>query len=329
MGSWFSTPWNPESGIPDLSGKVAVVTGANTGIGYEIAAGLARKGAKVYLGARNKNKAEAAIEKLHAENLTIPYGSLVPLPSDLAELHEVVKAADAVTANEQRLDILVNNAGVATYSYETTSAGFEMTMGVNHLAHFLLTVRLLPLLKRTAVKKDSDVRIVNVASPAHSMLTPARLAFDNAVDFKYPGPTSYPDWASRRDLFARYGVSKLAGILFTSELQRRMDAEEIPLIAMSTNPGFTNTAGSMFALPGWMRPIMSRLTASPAQGALTELYVAAAPEVKREAAKYKGKYFNLKAGLETPSALAQDPQVAKNLWELSEEALESFIKLGK
>ncbi|KAF2814348.1 NAD(P)-binding protein [Mytilinidion resinicola] len=329
MGSWFSTPWDPETGVPDLSGKVAVVTGANAGIGYEITAGLARKGAKVYLGARNKVKAEAAIERLHTENPTISQGSLIYLPLDLAELNEVVTATDTVIANEQRLDILVNNAGLATYSYQTTSAGFEMTMGVNHLAHFLLTLRLLPLLKRTAADPNSDVRIVNVSSAAHTMLIPPNLAFDTAADFKYHGPTSYPSWASRRDLFARYALSKLANILFASELQRRMDTEKVPLIATSYNPSGVNTEGGMSVWPAWMRPIMSRIFAPPAKGALTGLFVAAAPEVKREAARYKGKYFNEKARLEKPSKLAQDPQLARNLWELSEEALESFVKLGK
>ncbi|KAF2103561.1 NAD(P)-binding protein [Rhizodiscina lignyota] len=326
MGSWLSTAWDPSTGISDLSGKVAVVTGANAGIGYATTIELARHGAKVYLASRSENRALAAIEKMHAESPKIQKGNLIWLPLDLMDLESVVQAADTSMQKEERLDLLVNNAGVATDSYQTTPAGFEVTMGVNHLAHSLFTVNLIPILKRTAAKDDSDVRVVTVSSSGHAMLIPKHIRFDKLDDFKYHGMTSSPNFSSTRDLFSRYALSKLANILFCKELQRRFDLEKVPITSMTNNPGGTNTQGGMSVWPVWLRPVMSRLFVPASKGALPVLYQSGAPEIKRDPAKYKAVYFNPSCKIEAPSALARDGVLAKNLWKTSEEALGTYIK---
>jgi len=325
MGARFSKMWDPNTGIPNTHGKIAIITGANAGIGYAVTSQLASHGVKVYLACRSETKAQAAIDQLYSENPKIEKGNLIYLPLDLADLNSVAKAAQTYMASEETLDILVNNAGVATNNFQTTSAGFEVTMAVNHLAHFLLTVNLLPILKHTAESKDSDVRVVTVSSSGHALLIP-KMRFDKIEDFKYKGMTSSPDFSGMRDLFTRYALSKLANILFCKELQRRFEKEKVPIISTTCNPGGTNTDGGMSVWPVWMRPIMSRLFAPASKGALPVLYLAAAPEIKGDPSKYKALYYNPSCKAETPSALARDVGLARNLWATSEKALEAYIR---
>lgn len=158
------------------------------------------------------------------------------------------------------------------------------------------------------------------------MLIPAKMRFDKLDDLKYHGMTSSPNFSGMRDLFSRYAVSKLANVLFTKELQRLLDVDKVPIISTTCNPGGTNTEGGMSVWPVWMRPIMSRIFAPASKGALPILYLASAPEIKRDPAKYKALYYNASCKAETPSALARDAQLAKNLWKTSEEAVATYIK---
>lgn len=158
------------------------------------------------------------------------------------------------------------------------------------------------------------------------MLIPAKIQFDKLDDLRYHGMTSSPNFSGMRDMFSRYAMSKLANILFCKELQRRLDADEVPIISTTCNPGGTNTEGGMSVWPVWMRPIMSRIFASAAKGALPVLYLASAPEIKLDSAKFKALYYNPSCKVEKPSALAQDAQLAKNLWRISEEATAPYIK---
>ena len=158
------------------------------------------------------------------------------------------------------------------------------------------------------------------------MFVPSTIKFDKLDDFKYPGMTSSPDFSGLRDLFSRYAVSKLANILFCKELQRRMDAEKIPITSATCDPGPTDTEGGMGVLPWFLRPIMKMIASSAAKGAHPVLYLAGAPEIRDNRAKYKAVYLNSSSKIEEPSSLARDPQLAENLWKTSEEALAAYIK---
>ena len=158
------------------------------------------------------------------------------------------------------------------------------------------------------------------------MFVPSTIKFDKLDDFKYRGMTSSPDFSGLRDLFSRYAVSKLANILFCKELQRRMDAEKIPITSATCDPGPTDTEGGMGVLPWFLRPIMKMIASSAAKGAHPVLYLAGAPEIRDNRAKYKAVYLNSSSKIEEPSSLARDPQLAENLWKTSEEALAAYIK---
>lgn len=150
------------------------------------------------------------------------------------------------------------------------------------------------------------------------------MRFDKIDDFKYHGMTS--SFSGQRDLFSRYALSKLANVLFCKELQRRLDLEQIPIISTTCNPGGTNTDGGISVWPVWLRPVMSRIFAHASKGALPVIYLAAAPEIKRESANYKAQYYNPSCKIEKPSALAQDAELGRNLWKTSEQALAGYIK---
>ncbi|RFU33972.1 hypothetical protein B7463_g2345, partial [Scytalidium lignicola] len=323
MGSWFSLPsWDPKKDLPDLSGKIALVTGANAGIGYHTAEELALHGAKVYIGARSERRAHAAIERLHIENPTLVKGAVVYLPLNLSDLDDVVKAVEVFLQQEKRLDILVNNAGMITNKSERTPQGYEATIGVNYMAHFLLTKLLLPTLKATATKEGSNVRIINTSSSGHTMLVPTAMQFNKLDDLQYPGRSqSYPPYSGQRDLFSRYAVSKVANILHAAELQRQFDIEKIPIIAASFNPGGNNTEGALSVFPRWLRPIMSRIMNPPTFGARPALFLAASPDATR----FKGAYLEHTCQLGSASVIAKDPQRAKNLWDLSESEIDKYL----
>jgi NAD(P)-dependent dehydrogenase (short-subunit alcohol dehydrogenase family) len=145
-------------------------------------------------------------------------------------------------------------------------------------------------------------------------------------DFKYHGMSSSLNHSGMRDMLSRYAVSKLANILFAKELQRRLDEDKIPIISTTCNPGATNTEGGLSVFPGVMRPILSRVMATPVKAAITILYLACAPEIKRDPAKYKAQYYNSSGKLEAPSAPAQDKRLAKNLWKTSEGAVGEYLR---
>lgn len=157
-------------------------------------------------------------------------------------------------------------------------------------------------------------------------MIPSNIRFDKIDDFKYGGVTSPPAYSGMRNLFSRYGVSKLANILFTKELQRRLDEEGVSVISTTCNPGGTNTGGGLSVWPAWLRPIMGRMFAPATKGALPILYLACAPEIGSDGTKYKARYYNSSCTAEAPSTLAQDMLVAKNLWKTSEEAVAAYLK---
>jgi len=205
--------------IPDQTGRIAVVTGANTGIGFETARMLAQKGAHVVLACRTPEKGEAAALRIAA---TRPVGSATFAPLDLSDLDSVAAFASAIAAAHPRLDLLVNNAGVMVPPLSRTKQGFELQFGTNHLGHFALGARLLPLLERT-----SGARVVVVSSSAQNL---GRIDFDD-LNWEH---RSYSAWSA-------YGQSKLANMMFALELRRRLAQTGSELRVTAAHPGWTST----------------------------------------------------------------------------------------
>jgi NAD(P)-dependent dehydrogenase (short-subunit alcohol dehydrogenase family) len=291
--------------IPDLTGRRALVTGATSGIGYATALELLKHGADVLIGARNPEKAAKAVEDLARTAGRAP--TVVEL--DLADLSSVEKAAAHLTETYDRLDILVNNAGVMAPPYRQTVDGFELQLGTNHLGHFALTGRLLPLLLKGS-------RVVTVSSFMHKTVRGI-----SEADFCQQAP-GYRKWES-------YGKSKLANVLFMLELDRRARAAGVGLLSAGAHPGYASThlqaAGPELA----GRPLQARVfkaatqlvAQSAAAGAWPTLY--AATERSLRPGSFVGPGFLEYRGtpkLVLPTRTAQDPELAKRLWEWSVDA---------
>jgi NAD(P)-dependent dehydrogenase (short-subunit alcohol dehydrogenase family) len=200
--------------IPDQAGRTAIVTGANTGIGLETARMLALKGANVVLACRSLERAQGALEKILAEK---PAGRVSVSALDLSDLESVAAFAASFGAKNERLDLLINNAGVMVPPFGRTKQGFELQFGTNHLGHFALTARLLPLLERTP-----GARVVVVSSTAQNF---GRIVMD---DLNWER-RSYVAWSA-------YGQSKLANMMFTLELQRRLAAAGSKVLVTAAHP---------------------------------------------------------------------------------------------
>ena len=205
--------------IPDLEGKVAVVTGANGGLGLETARALARARAHVVMAVRNQDKARDAVESIRADG---PDARLELVPLDLGSLDSVRRAAEQILAAHDAIDILVNNAGVMAVPERRTKDGFEMQLGVNHLGHFALTAHLLPALLRAPA-----ARVVAVSSTAHHMGRPI-----------YP---DNPNLEGTYEAWTAYGQSKLANFHFAIGLQQRFEAAGVNAQSLVAHPGLTDS----------------------------------------------------------------------------------------
>jgi NAD(P)-dependent dehydrogenase (short-subunit alcohol dehydrogenase family) len=283
-----------EADIPDQSGKCFLVTGANTGIGFEVARALAAKRARVLIGCRDAGKAAAAIARIGG-------GDVAHLPLDLADLASARQAAE-LAAKEPRLDGLINNAGVMFPPLTRTAQGFEQQWGVNHLGHFALAALLLPKLAETP-----GARVVVTASLAHKR-----------------GNIQWDDLGAERgyDRMARYSDSKLANMLHFAELDRRLRAAGSPVIALGCHPGIAATELMRHAGPFRVfTPLFGLFLNTAAQGAWPALQAACDPAAKG------GDYFGptgmgeMKgpSGPAQASAAARDPALARRLWDVSVE----------
>ncbi|MFD4736214.1 oxidoreductase [Streptomyces virginiae] len=260
--------------IPDQSGRVAVVTGANSGIGYVTARELARRGASVVLACRSAARGRAAVIRLRAE---VPQARAEFLPLDLADLSSVREFATAYAQRHASLDLLINNAGVMALPYGRTADGFETQFGVNHLGHFALTGLLLPRLRAAA----PGARIVNVSSGFHVL---GRIDPDDAGLADAGAEHGYRRWIA-------YGRSKTANLLFTHELARRFTAAGSPITAVAAHPGYasSNLHSGASKLEGptltsWAAALGNAVLAQPtSSGALPTLYAATAPGVEPDA----------------------------------------------
>lgn len=296
-----------DADVPDQSGRVAVITGANTGIGYEAAAVLAQRGAHVVLAVRNLEKGNAALSRIVAAGGQGSREVNVTLQQlDLTSLDSVRSAADALRATYPRIDLLINNAGVMWTPKQVTADGFELQFGTNHLGHFALTGLLLDHLLPVR-----GSRVVTISSLGHRLR--AAIHFDDL------------QWERRYDRIAAYGQSKLANLLFTYELQRRLSATpDAKTIAIAAHPGGSNTELTR-NMPAIFRPAAAALGPvlfqSAAMGALPTLRAATDPDVQG------GQYFGPDGFLEQrghpklvkSSAQSHDAELQRRLWAVSEE----------
>lgn len=297
--------WTIEK-MGNLNGKVVIVTGANSGLGYYTTLAFARKGAEVIMAVRNLEKGKSAAKNIKA---SMNRADLKLMQLDLADLDSVKSFADNFKKEYKKLNILVNNAGLMALPESRTKQGFEMQFGVNHLGHFALTLLLADMLTKT-----ENSRIVTVSSLAHKI---GRINFSDL------------NWNSSYKKWAAYGQSKLANLLFTEELQRRLKESGKSSIAVSAHPGYaaTNlqTKGAIMEgskINKWFNEMANKIFAQSAEmGALPTLYAAVDPELN--GAEFIGP--DRLGGLKGNPTIAKvngnklDPEVARKLWEVSEE----------
>lgn len=284
--------------MPDLSGKVMIVTGANSGLGYASAKILSQKGATVILACRNRARGRQALAAIRAE---APQAQAGLLELDLASLASVKACADTFKERFDRLDVLMNNAGLSLLPRTETEDGFEMHLGVNHLGHFALTGLLLERLLATPKS-----RVVTVTSRMHAT---AIMNWDDLMSEQ-----SYDKWAA-------YRRSKLANLLFAFELQRRFEATGADSGSLAAHPGFaaTDWGSDLKGLQAALLRLASRLFGQSAEdGARPQLYAAVDP---RAAA---GLYYGPRGGMRggpvamRASEAAYDQGAAERLWRISE-----------
>ena len=272
----------------DMLGKVVLVTGASSGIGLVTACELAKRGAKVILLCRDEERGKLALEKVH---LAASNQESILLLADLSSLDSVRNAAQTLLQSQTKIDVLINNAGLSLTKRHQTIDGYEEVFAVNHLAHFLLTHLLLPLLKAAP-----HARIINVSSMAHRS---ASMQWDD-LQFQH----KFSSWKV-------YSQSKLANILFTRALAKRLTPDGITVNCL--HPGVVAT-GFARDFPSVLRWLMGLFSISVEKGARTSVYLAASPEVSG----ITGGYF-VNGKLKAPSARAQSEADAERLWSVSEK----------
>jgi NAD(P)-dependent dehydrogenase (short-subunit alcohol dehydrogenase family) len=296
------TDWPDD--LPDLTDRTAVVTGANSGLGFETTRALAAAGATVVMACRSRDRAERARDDVAA---SVPGADLELVELDLADLDSVAAAAETVRERHDELDLLVNNAGLMAIPRRETADGFEMQFGVNHLGHFALTGHLLDLLRA------AEGRVVTVSSGAHRT---------GEIDFEdLNHEDSYGKWEA-------YGQSKLANLLFAFELQRRLDAADVPVESVAAHPGWAATElqrkGPEMEGSRVKAAVMNAANAvfgqSAADGARPIVHAATA-DVEPAGYYGPGGFMEMR-GAPTrvePKPKARDETVARRLWERSEE----------
>ncbi|HEU0191456.1 MAG TPA: SDR family NAD(P)-dependent oxidoreductase [Mycobacterium sp.] len=288
--------------VPDQTGRVVVVTGANTGLGYHTAEVLAARGAHVVLAVRNTGKGHDAVARIRSAS---PRADVAVQQLDLSSLDSVHTAADALRSAYPRIDLLINNAGVMWTPKQTTADGFELQFGTNHLGHFALTGLLLEHL----LGVDGS-RVVTVSSIGHRL--GGAIHFDDL------------QWEHEYSRHRAYAQSKLANLLFTYELQRRLAAGGRPTIAVAAHPGGSNTELAR-NIPAVLRPLEKllgpALFQSAAMGALPTLRAATDPAVA--GGQYYGPDgFGEQRGhpsVVQSSRQSHDPELQRRLWAVSEE----------
>ncbi|MEB3299001.1 MAG: oxidoreductase [Candidatus Sericytochromatia bacterium] len=300
--------------IPELDGRVALVTGANSGIGLEAARLLAMRGVRVWMACRSAERGEQALAAIRA---VVPEAHIDLIPLDLASLGSVRAAAETLAEELGSLDLLINNAGVMALPRGVTAEGHELQFGTNHLGHFALTALLWPLLTAAPA-----ARVVNVSSMVHRM---GKIAFEDLM-----GVRRYDKWGA-------YAQSKLANLLFTLSLTERRRRHEFPVVPVACHPGYAATnlqSGGPKAAGSGLGEAMANLgnrvfAQSPLMGALPTVKAAAGGGI------LPGDYIGPAMGglrgfprKEQPAPHAQDAKAAERLWQESER-LVGFVFDGQ
>ena len=297
-----SGKWTAER-IPDQTGRIAIVTGANSGLGLATARELARRGAHVALAVRNTEKGEAARREIEA---AVPEAAVRVRKLDLGSLDSVRAFAEEFRSDNVGLDLLINNAGLMAPPRGETADGFELQIGTNHLGHFALTGLLLD-----HMQAREDARVVTVSSGAHRM---GHIDFDDLH-----GERSYNRWL-------RYGQSKLANLLFAQELDRRLRAAGSAVKSMAAHPGYAAT-NLQTAAPPFIDAMVGRIgtlliAQSGDKGALCQLYAATEPGLEGGSFVGPDGFYEQRGHpklVRPHNREAYDEEIARRLWEVSEE----------
>ena len=286
--------------IPDLSGKIIIVTGGNSGLGYESVKAFAGKGAEVIMASRDLEKGEKAINEIGEIK-----GKIVLMKLDLMDFASIKSFAAAFKKRYQHLDVLLNNAGIMTTPFFLTKDGLEAQNGTNHFGHFLLTGLLFEVIKKTP-----GSRIVNVSSAAHKQ---GKMDFENPL---FENGKGYGTMKS-------YGRSKLSNLLFTYELQRKMESKGIDAIAVAAHPGVAQTnLAAHLENKLWFKmlmPVFKMISHDQAKGALPQIRASVDPDVKG------GQYYGPHKGMKgfpvvvKSTVASHNRQDAQKLWMLSEK----------
>ncbi len=300
-----NTNWD-KSQIPNLEGKLALITGANSGLGYFTAKALAEKKAHVIIACRTIEKSNQAIRKLKSFN---PEGVFTPLELDLSDLNNVNKVQSRIYDDFESLDLLINNAGIMHPPKTLSAQGYEIQFAVNHLAHMLLTLKLLPI-----IEKKENSRIVTVTSGAQFF---GKVGWKNLKAENY-----YNKWES-------YANSKLANVMFALELNKK--SENKSLLSLAAHPGIakTNLFSAQKPKPSpierFSMEMFSPIFQSAEMGALPQLFAATAQEAK--GGEHYGPKFNFRGypKLSPPSPFALNEKERRFLWEKSTEILSNFL----
>ncbi len=285
------------SHIPDQTGKTVIVTGANSGIGFETARALAEKNAGVILACRNRDKGQAAVEKIRNDH---PHADVRFLSLNLSDLASVKTFADQINRDYSRLDLLINNAGVMIPPYGKTAEGFELQMGTNHLGHFALTGRLIEMIRTTP-----ESRIVSVSSMAHK---------GGNIDFSdlHWNHRKYKPWKA-------YGDSKIANLYFIFGMADRLAAEGSQVITAAAHPGWTATELQRNSgLASFFNPFFAQNTT---MGALPTLNAACGPDVTSKdyfgpGGRFEVKGYPMKV---RASSRSRNKEIGDRLWKMSEK----------
>ncbi|KAF9429864.1 hypothetical protein BGZ76_001084 [Entomortierella beljakovae] len=305
--------------IPDQTGKVAIVTGANTGLGYSTAKTLAGHGAQVFLACRNKEKGLRAIERAR-EEIKNEYPQLAIEPKleflelDLNDMNKTRQAAKEFLAKNLPLHILICNAGIMLTPYELSANGIENQFAVNHMGHFVFTLELLD-----RIKESQPAKIVMLSSNAHEP------APRKATNFELEAINDEKLLSS----FERYYRSKLCVVMFSNALARRLENEKI--YVNSLNPGYVNTELSRYAHDTFGKTFVNAfnkignatLAMKPQHACLTPLYLATSPDVENK--DIRGRYFIPIAHEIHPSAYARNVELQEKLWTFSEKLVQEKI----
>tara|TARA_Y100001970_G_scaffold283747_1_gene399674 strand:+ start:712 stop:1641 length:930 start_codon:yes stop_codon:yes gene_type:complete len=299
------TNWTT-SEIPNLEGKTVLITGSNSGLGYYTAKALAEKNAHVLLACRTLEKANSAIDQLKSLN---PEGKFSPLEIDLADLAKVSEIGSKLSNDFENLDLLINNAGIMHPPKTLSAQGFEIQFAVNHLAHMLLTLKLLPI-----IEKKEKSRVITVTSGAQFF---GKVGWKNLKAENY-----YNKWES-------YANSKLANVMFALELNEQLEQKNI--LSLAAHPGIAKT--NLFSahkskpnpLETFSLEFFSPIFQSAEMGALPQLFAATAPEAK--GGEHYGPRFNFRGypKLSPTSPFALNKKERKNLWRKSMEILNNFL----